>query len=119
VPWILFLNDMRFGQVEILQPICQAETPEALEAFLEAERSEPYVDEVGGYRWGKNYRRGGPLEWCNPPFDESNFQEVPFQVTLRGCVQYSNPVVILPTVETLREGFPPYSRLERVAQGED
>lgn len=63
--WILCLNDMRAPQVEILRPVCRAETREQLDDFIERERVASYSD---GH-WNKNYRRGGPLEWFNPPWD--------------------------------------------------
>ena len=62
--WVLQLNDMRASQIEIVHPVARAETREALQAFMDRERVEPYNDE----RWGKSFRQGGPLEWCNPPF---------------------------------------------------
>lgn len=63
--WVLCLNDMRFGNIESLAPVCRAETEAELVAFLESEKVEPYRDE----RWGKAFRKGGPLEWFNPPYD--------------------------------------------------
>jgi hypothetical protein len=62
--WVLMLNDMRASQVEILHPVCRAESREALEAFLERESVAGYQDG----QWGKAFRQGGPLEWYNPPW---------------------------------------------------
>lgn len=61
--WILRLNDMRSSQIEILTPVARADSPAALEALLARETVEPYKDG----RWGKVFRKGGPLEWCNKP----------------------------------------------------
>jgi len=63
--WVMLLNDMRASNIENIQPRFRAETKEQLLAFLESERVEPYRDG----QWGKVYRQGGPLEWCNPPYD--------------------------------------------------
>lgn len=63
--WVLLLNDMRAPKVEILSPVVRADTREALEAFLKREEVEAYTDG----RWGKVYRKGGPLEWFNRPWD--------------------------------------------------
>lgn len=63
--WVLCLNDMRASQIEILSPVVRGETREALEAFLQSEKVEPYRDG----NWGKGYRQGGPLEWFNAPWD--------------------------------------------------
>jgi hypothetical protein len=91
--WVLILNDMR-GRCEDMRPVARAETKEALLAFLEHERVEPYKDDgmhtivhdtdtlaqmAGGpvvekipqYYWNKTFRKGGPLEWFNPPWGDS------------------------------------------------
>lgn len=70
--YVLHLNDMRSPKYEMLQPICWANSKEALEQLLEQEKVEPYKEDrpgswVGAF-WGKSYRKGGPLEWCNPPY---------------------------------------------------
>lgn len=59
---ILILNHMD-DRAEIVHPRACAETREALEAFLVRERVEPYRDG----QWYKQFRKGGPLEWMNPP----------------------------------------------------
>jgi len=63
--WLLRLNDMRAAQIEILHTVAVASSREALEAFMAAEKVEPYLD----LPWAKSFRAGGPLEWCNPPYD--------------------------------------------------
>lgn len=65
--WLLKLNDMRASKIEIMTKICIAETPEALEEFLDSESVTPYQENG----WGKTFRKGGPLEWYNPPFGGS------------------------------------------------
>lgn len=62
--WILQLNDMRSPKIEILTTVCRAETREELEALIARERVEFYRDGP----WGKQFRRGGILEWFNPPY---------------------------------------------------
>jgi len=63
--WILLLNDMRATtNIENLEPVCKAETREELESFLQRETVPGYFDG----QWGKNFKKGGPLEWYNPPF---------------------------------------------------
>lgn len=70
--WILLLNDMRSSKIEMRREVARAETKQALVDFMARERVEPYRD---GH-WGKSFRQGGLLEWCNPPYDfelESHF----------------------------------------------
>ena len=62
--WVLVLNDMRASNVENTQPRFRADTKEQLIALLETEKVDPYRDD----QWGKNYRKGGSLEWMNPPW---------------------------------------------------
>lgn len=68
--WVLMLNDMRAPKIEMLEPVARAESKEALQAFIDHEKVEPYRDG----QWGKTYRQGGPLEWKNAPylFDEDS-----------------------------------------------
>ncbi len=63
VTYVLFLNDMRASQIENVQPVFQAETPEELVALVDRERVEGY----GDGQWSKRFRAGGPLEWYNDP----------------------------------------------------
>lgn len=66
--WVLLLNDMRASNIENICPVCRAATKEQLLAYLAKEKVEPYTDEKNGYKWGKTYRKGGPLEWYNSPY---------------------------------------------------
>lgn len=62
--WILSLSNMTGSKYEnSLQPVAWADTREELEALMERERVEPYKDD----RFSKSFRKGGPLEWFNPP----------------------------------------------------
>jgi hypothetical protein len=65
--WILQLNDMRAPKIEMNTIVCKAETKEELQDLLVHELVEPYKED----KWGKTYRKGGPLEWYNPPFSFS------------------------------------------------
>jgi hypothetical protein len=58
------MNDMRSSHVEDLEPICSADSREKLEKLVSDERVDYYRDG----QWSKNYRKGGPLEWYNPPY---------------------------------------------------
>ncbi len=68
--FILQLNPM-MGNFEQLNPVACSETVEALKAFIESQRVEPYTDDDGagmiGQRLNKSFRKGGPLEFLNPP----------------------------------------------------
>lgn len=73
--WVLQLNRVTMAHVEDLIPACRANSKEELKAFLEREKVEPYRDG----QWGKNFRKGGPLEWFNPPWphdEDRHFVEV-------------------------------------------
>ena len=73
--WVLYLNDMRSSNIEILVPVARASTKEDLKAFVARNEVTPYDD--GG--WGKIFRQGGPLEWFNRPYDfheDRHFQDV-------------------------------------------
>jgi len=69
--FVLVLNDMRMPQIEMVEPVARAETKEALVAFVGREAVEPYQEPgentYGKVTWTKNFRKGGPLEWYNPP----------------------------------------------------
>lgn len=71
--FVLVLNDMRYAHVEQTRAVVRADSPEEIFAFLERERVEPYRDED---RWWKNFRRGGLLEWFNPPSNPRAIQNV-------------------------------------------
>lgn len=72
--YVLFLNDMRSSNIEILEPVARASSVSALESLLSKERVPAYSDG----NWGKAYRKGGPLEWFNEPSDytRSGIREV-------------------------------------------
>lgn len=60
----LMLNDMRASKIEIKHIVAVSELRSELEHLVASETVEPYSDG----NWGKSFRRGGPLEWCNPPY---------------------------------------------------
>ena len=64
--WVLCLNRMTNGNIEILEPVARADSKNQLVEYLAIERVEPYITDN---RWRKTYRQGGPLEWHNPPFE--------------------------------------------------
>jgi hypothetical protein len=69
--YVLVLNPMR-GRTEEQRMVAASDNKTELQAFLDAERVEPYRDtgtsEFGGATvWSKVFREGGPLEWFNPP----------------------------------------------------
>ena len=68
--YVLNLNHMRSARVENLSPVCWSENPEDFRDLIKREQVEYYRDE----NWGKNFRKGGPLEWFNPPFGRNWFQ---------------------------------------------
>jgi hypothetical protein len=82
--WLLYLNPMQ-GNSENKALIGRAETKTELEQYLASERVEPYDDgegegtvEYGRFipgTWHKVYRKGGPLEWYNPPEWSEGFFE--------------------------------------------
>ena len=80
--WVLMLNHMRDAKIEMRQPITRADTKEELIAFLAREKCEPYSEPgegcYGSMTWHKSHRKGGPLEWHNPPSpnDDTHFQHV-------------------------------------------
>ena len=70
----LVLNPMR-GHTEETRLICISDLRSELELLVASERVEPYGDPgqssfgLGDTVWRKSFRRGGPLEWYNPPED--------------------------------------------------
>ncbi len=70
--WILQLTDKRRLCAPKMYPICKAKTKEALIAFVEREKCEPYVD--GGL--GKVFKKGGPLEWFYAPESDDSYIDV-------------------------------------------
>ncbi len=77
--FILQLNPM-MGNFESLRPVARAETKDALMAYVEAQRVEGYSDEDGqnmcGGKLNKSFRKGGVLEFFNPPDREECFVDV-------------------------------------------
>lgn len=68
--FVLQLNPM-MGHYEQLTAVAAAESAEALQAFVESEKVEPYSDDDGANmcsgKLRKSFRKGGPLEFLNPP----------------------------------------------------
>jgi hypothetical protein len=64
--YLLRLNDMRSPQIEIMTDICVG-THRDLKEFIQNETDAPYTDRGGSRPWHKTFRKGGPLEWFNPP----------------------------------------------------
>lgn len=60
----IFLNPMT-GSTEARRLVACSDIRSEVEALLSGERCEPYRDE----NWHKVFRRGGLLEWFNPPGD--------------------------------------------------
>ena len=64
---------MRSENVESMVDICLADTPADLVKFVQQELSpKPYKEE--SYR--KVFKKGGPLEWFNPPVSADSYIEV-------------------------------------------
>ena len=63
--FVLSLNDMRSSKIEHKEFIGWAETAEPLERLLAEEKVEEYEDG----QWRKSFRKDGPLEWYNTPFE--------------------------------------------------
>lgn len=110
--WILLLNDMRDPKIEILKIIGRADTKEKLEAFIGAEKVEPYTDPVLSHeskttrKWHKVFRRGGPLEWYNPPFSSRDNEHFLHAGTgddwaEEARADYHNKIMTIPEVSTL------------------
>jgi hypothetical protein len=70
--YVLRLNPMR-GNTEDLVVIACSDSVSELQAMLDNEVVEPYNEPgINDFSylpttWLKNYRKDGPLEWCNPP----------------------------------------------------
>ena len=62
--FILYLNDMRSSNIEILTRIAKADDPTTLHNLM-TDCEGPWADG----KWNKYYRKDSPLEWCNPPYD--------------------------------------------------
>lgn len=102
--WILRLNDMRSPKIEYMTEICRANTKEELVQFLESERVECYTID----HWVKEFRRGGPLEWYNPPAFDNPFihvgsrQAVIDRAIATANQRYDELESSLPTLEVFR-----------------
>jgi hypothetical protein len=119
LPWILNLNDMRFPHIEELTFVCWANSIEELKEFVNQETVEYYRDD----KWGKTFRKFGPLEWYNRPWenDESkHFLQPPLTIVAYGILEYRNPLIVsLPSIEDLilraQSANPqPATRFERI-----
>jgi hypothetical protein len=112
--WILYLNDMRMPHFEDLRPVVRADSMNELYALIDREKVAPYSDvsglpefseetepSISDYRcnsreWGKVFRKGGPLEWYNPPTDiDRSFRFVP------RVVDYSDEIDLLVEARTI------------------
>lgn len=106
--WVLFLNDMRSSNIENVEPVARAYSKEALEAYLAREAVDGGYSEETDYsgalsrRWGKTYRKDGPLEWYNPPWNDGpeHFRYVGTEQDWveRTKMQYQTQVMYLPEV---------------------
>jgi hypothetical protein len=64
---------MRSPKIEMMDAFARAESKEALVSFVNNEKTSPYGEE----KWQKFFKKGGPLEWCNPPsIDEDSYVDV-------------------------------------------
>jgi hypothetical protein len=120
LPWILNLNDMRFAHVEELKFVCWAATIEELREFVNSETVEYYKDD----KWGKTFRKFGPLEWYNRPWeheDSRHFLQPSPTIVAYGIFEYRAPLIInLPSIQGLieqaqYENPKPATRFERIA----
>ena len=59
----LYLNKMTDPKIEMRRLVVVSDSVEDIIKFLEMERVPDYKDGA----WSKSFRRGGPLEWYNPP----------------------------------------------------
>jgi hypothetical protein len=118
--WILSLNDMRFSHVEELIFVCWAYSIEELKEFVNQETVEYYKDD----KWGKTFRKFGPLEWYNRPWEHDegkHFLQAPPTVVVHGILEYRAPLMVnLPSIQDLIERAQyehpkPATRFERIA----
>ena len=84
--WILFLNDIRDPKPESVKAVFRAENKDELQALVAREAVAPYEEAIE-HMWGKgkvpthskSFRKGGPLEWYNPPLaahDRGHFKHM-------------------------------------------
>ncbi len=64
--FVLVLNDMRSSHIETPFSVCLGETREEILDLIKRETVEVYKDG----KWGKTFRKGGPLEWYNRGWSE-------------------------------------------------
>jgi len=73
---VLVLNNMRDGNLELQTNVCWSDDKAELQQLLDQEQvyhsySEPKdPNDPSGMHWGKRFRKGGVLEWFNPPIVE-------------------------------------------------
>jgi len=92
VVFVLCLNEMHMAHFEDKIPVCYATTAEALQQLIEEERVPYYQDgtwEGGGHPWGKEFRKGGPLEWYNQPSGTHIAEAYLGQVLVHGIPEVS------------------------------
>ena len=95
--WILMLNDMRSSKAGHLKAVAKSETKEKLEIFIQSELVDPYREDG----WYKYFRRGGLLEWCNPPtYDDEAFCAVePIEEIIKKTTEsYNAKLKSIPTI---------------------
>ena len=90
--WVLYLNNMQSPKAEMQNVVSRANTREELVALLEREAVPAYVEPgygpYGETKWHKSFRKGGPLEWFNPPDSiHPSFRCYDFEQMLRETVQ--------------------------------
>jgi len=100
--WILQLNPM-MGNHEQLRPVARAETREQLEQFLQSQAVDSYTDDDGSNMCGgklrKSFRKGGRLEYFNPPDRDECFVEVRLDDWIERTRQrYSNLMMEIPSI---------------------
>lgn len=99
--YVLVLNHIRAQSKGLKTNVCHAETSEELLGFLEAEKVEDYTDG----EWTKAYRKGGKLEWFNPPAD--SLEGIKSLGTIeefleKATDQYYDFLEDIPTIEMLK-----------------
>lgn len=108
--WLLQMNHMR-GRTEDMVYICYAETKEELVELLEKERVETYQTEGENLysglktKWTKVFRKGGPLEWMNPPGEnrQDNFIDIGTEEDWenRARLDYNNLLMSIPAIDQI------------------
>jgi hypothetical protein len=77
--WKLYLNPMR-NHTEDLDMVAWSESKELLLQWYHSQRVASYAD-IGepsfachgrSHHWNKSFQKGGPLEWYNPMFNETD-----------------------------------------------